>query len=200
MTPQQPSHIDSIARLELYNARAAKLEGSTFLQNILDSNVTLRLLAKPFRVVREGGPEQDAMEAFVLSLRLFIQDRDGLSFRRIKQFYDTIAVSQQLRDEIGAIYTRLNRYLDGSSPLIINDAVISRRELLTVWMNGELAHVNAEYLERLKAWTVKDDIRPFFQYEFETIIARVAWAVEAVRKVNERALEEFAGTLSTADT
>jgi hypothetical protein len=188
MTTSQALHIDSIARLELYNERAVKLEASSFLQSVLDSRITLRLLEKPFRVVREGGPEQDSMEAFVLSLRLFVQDRDGLSFRRIKNFYDKIAVSRQLKDEVGEICIRLNRYLDGSSPLVVNDYSISRRELLTVWMNGELAHVNTKHRARLEEWTVKEDIRPFFQYEFETVITRVAGAVEAVRKVNDRAL------------
>jgi hypothetical protein len=191
--------MDPVARLELYNERAVKLEASTFLQSVLDSRITLRLLEKPFRVAREGGPDQDSMEAFVLSLRLFVQDRDGLSFRIIKSFYDTIPVSQKLKDAVEEICVGLSRYLDGSSPLVVNDYNISRRELLTVWMNGELAHVNTKHRARLEEWTVKEDIRPFFQYEFETVITRVAWAVEALRKVNERALVELKATLSGAD-
>jgi hypothetical protein len=199
MIPPQALHADFIARLELYNERAVKLEASSFLRSVLDPEVTLRLLGTPFRVVREGGPDQDSMEAFVLTLRLFVQDRDGLSFRRIKSFYDTIAVSQQLIDEVGEICLRLNHYLDGSSPLVVNDCSISRRELLTVWMNGELAHVDAKQRARLEEWTVKEDIRPFFQYEFEMVITRIARAVEALRRVNERALLELRATLSGVD-
>ncbi len=185
--------VGAISHLKLYNERAIKLKESSFLKSVQESNVTLRLLGNPFRVVREGGAGQEVMEAFVLSLRLFMQDRDGLSFRKIEDLYNSVPVGPQLKNEITEIRTSLSVYLDGSSPLVINDKAISRRELLTVWLNGEIAHVNREHRARLKSWSVDEDIRAFFQFEFETVITTVAWAVDAVREVNERALLELGG-------
>ena len=135
------------------------------------------------------------MKAFVLTFRLFIQDRDGLSFRAIASLYSSLPVSTELRKEIGEIRQGLNDFLDSCSPMVVNGLTISRRELLDAWMYGEVAHLNPDKREILQSWRVADDVRPLWQHEFETVILRVTQFVFWVRQANVRAIEELTAIL-----
>jgi hypothetical protein len=131
------------------------------------------------------------MKAFVLTFRLFLQDRDGLSFRAIDELFSSLPVSAQLRSEVAAIRADVNAYLDGHSPFVIDTDTVSRRELLHAWMYGEVAHVNPEKREILRQWRVADDVRPLWQHEFESVVLQLTQSVFWLRQVIIRAIAEL---------
>lgn len=184
-------HSDVIARLQLYNERAVKLGESTFLKQVLAGHPVFHLHGGPFHAIRKGEPDPEAMEAFLLTFRLFLQDRDGLSFRKIGQLYEELPISGSLKGEVEVIRTDLNHYLDGPSPFVIFGKTTKRRELLMTWLYGELAHLNPEHRTRLREWRVDDGTRPLFQHEFEGIVTHVTQAVFWIRQVNVRAIAEL---------
>jgi hypothetical protein len=178
-------------QLQFYNAKASELNNSTFRRQAQERDTSFQLLPVPFRAVRENGPDEEAMKAFVLTFRLFLRDRDGLSFREIEQLYESIPVGEGLRKEIREIRAGVNEYLDADSPFVIFGEEISRRDLLDTWMWGEVAHFNAPKRERLAEWRVADDVRPLFQHEFETVMLRVLQSIFWVRQANLAALAEL---------
>src|SRR2546423_484752 len=122
---------DDLALLRLYNERASELNDSSFLRDLrAGSGPIFHLHSGPFRAVREGGPSQEAMKAFLLTFRLFIQDRDGLSFRAIVSLFAKLPIGEHLKQEIAEIRDEVNGHLDGCSPFVIDGETISRRELL----------------------------------------------------------------------
>jgi hypothetical protein len=183
---------EGIALLELYSERAAELNESSFLRAIRDgSSTTFQLLGGLFRAIRQGGPSSEAMKAFLLTFRLFVQDRDGLSFRKMRELYEKLPVSQDLIDEIHLTHQDVERYLDGPSPFVIAGEPIQRRKLLHVWMYGKLAHVNADKRDVLERWNVDRDVEPLFQYEFESLLIPLTQAIFWIRQVNIRAIEQL---------
>jgi hypothetical protein len=131
------------------------------------------------------------MKAFVLTFRLFYRDRDGLSFREIGDLYKTLPVRQELKDEVSQIRSEVRRYLDGSTLLDVFGERISRRDLLDTWLFGEIAHLNRDKRERLRAWSVDDDVRALFQHEFEGVLLGLLQAVSWVYAWNLAALDEM---------
>jgi hypothetical protein len=183
---------EAIALLQLYSERANELNESSFLRAIREGpSTTFRLLGGPFRAIRQGGPSDDAMKAFLLTFRLFVQDKDGLSFMEIRELYGKLPVSQELVDEIQLICDNTDRYLEGPSPFVIAGESIGRRKLLHVWMYGKLAHVNADKRQVLEQWRVDKDVEPLFQYEFESILIPLTQAISWIRQVNLRAVEQL---------
>jgi len=183
---------EGIELLELYSELAAELNESSFLREIREGrSTTFQLLGGPFRAVREGGPSAEAMKAFLLTFRLFDQDRDGLSFKKMRELYGKLPVSQDLVNETELICQYVDRYLEGPSPFVIAGESIERRKLLRVWMYGKLAHVNADKREILEQWKVDRDVEPLFQYEFESILIPITQAIFWMRQVNMRAIKQL---------
>jgi hypothetical protein len=190
--------VAACAQLRLYNAKAQKLNESTFVAQARVGRPIIRFLAGPFRVVREGGPDEEAMEAFVLTFRLFVQStkRDGLSFQEIDALYDSLPVSARLRREVADIRADINRFLDSASPMIVDGTVVTRRDLLMTWLYGEVAHQNPSRREQLAKWRVGDDDRPIWQHEFETVMLRVLQSIFWMRQANIAALAEMDDAVS----
>ena len=152
---------EAIELLSLYNARAAKLHGSSFLQYAREGRGnSFTMHAGPFRAVRDDTPNLEAVEAFLYTFRLFIQDRDGLSFREMERLYDSLPIASSFRDEVQRIRSEVNEYLDGLTPLRIYDTDVTRRELLHNWLYGHSAHLNPDKRRILKEWGVGEDVQP----------------------------------------
>jgi hypothetical protein len=195
------SKADHLALLRLYNERATELNESSFLRQIRDGpGTTFTLHGGPFRAVRVGGPEHEAMKAFLLTFRLFLQDRDELSFRKIDERYAEMPVSVGLRVEVAGIRKHVNTYLEQRSPFVIRGEKITRRQLLDVWLHGELAHVNPDKRAVLSRWGVAEDVRPLYQFEFEVIVTELTQAVFGIRQVNLRAIAELIASATRPQT
>jgi hypothetical protein len=195
------SNANNLAQLCLYNERAAELNESSFLRQSRDGlGTTFTLLGGPFRVVRVGGPEHEAMKAFLLTFRLFLQDRDELSFRKIDERYAEMPVEGGLKMEVAGVRRHVNTYLDQRSPFVIRGEQITRRQLLNVWLNGELAHVNPDKRAILDRWGVAEDLRPLYQFEFEVIVTQLTQAVFWIRQVNLCAIAELMAAATHSQT
>jgi len=178
--------------LRLFNQKTDELLKSSFVQSWDGKGAgILHLTGGPFRVVREGGPTSDSLKAFLLTFRLFVSDRDGISLRLIRKLYDVLPVTPDCRSQIANEIVRLDQYLDEASPLIVNGSQIVRRDLLLTWLYGVEAHLNRDQRERLKQWTVEDDVSPFFAYEFEVIVLRVLNSISAIASINGSAIGQL---------
>jgi hypothetical protein len=180
---------DFAERLLEFNRRAEKLSRSTFLREMRENRRTFLLGGSPFRAVREGAPDHEKMQGFLLGLRLFLQDMDGISIRKVAEGYEAWPSVASLAPRVQKLREQLNTYLDGNTPLEIFGERISRRALLEAWLYGELAHATPKHMATLRRWRVEDDMRPIYQHEFENVIATVGKAVFALRSINEEALE-----------
>lgn len=183
---------NDIATLQLYNDLAAELNHSSFLNHVKSSSGTsFRFETSPFRILPQGQPSDEALKAFLLTFRLFIQERDDLSFRAIAKLLTESPIQTLLKREIVEIQEEVDDYLTRPSPFEIYGERISRGALLSTLMYGRLAHVNREKRATLERWTVRDDAYPMFRHEFEVIVIRLAQEVFWVRQVNLQAIVEL---------
>jgi len=137
-----------------------------------------------------GAPSADALKAFVLTFRLFFTDRDRLSFGQVEKIYRSLPVSDVLKAEISVIREEVGRYLNGTTPLVLFGNQPSRKAFFDIWLYGAVAHLNANKRQQIRAWRVDDDVRPFFEFEFETIMCALLQAIFWVRMRDLAALDE----------
>ena len=83
-----------IKSLLLFNEKADKLERLSFIETIFkyDSGASITINKRDdglYDLIQERrGPLEEAIDAFVLTMRFFIQDNEPISFRNLTKLYD----------------------------------------------------------------------------------------------------------------
>lgn len=152
---------DQISTLELFNEKVYELLDLSFVKDSLYPNLGFTLNGKrredgKFEIETEGrGPSDEAIKAFVLTFRFFIQDNEKISLRNIHSLYqkgniDPVQVSY-LNHAIDAI----NRMLDSTNfiNISINGETPTNRKIMDIFVYGGLAHANPKKYSIYKEWT-----------------------------------------------
>jgi len=140
--------------------------------------------------VTQKGPDRDAIEAFILTFRFFIQNNEGCSFGNIGETYNALDIPQELKDKYNEARNHLNDYLDTEMPsIVINGEKITRRRLLDVFVYGGLAHANPEKKELFDAWMRIPFLSEYLQMSFVSILIDVVRVINYVYGVNEDVLK-----------
>jgi len=94
------AHSEIRIALNLFNEKADKLRNSNFVKaSVENSGVSLSWQeGESFQITRTG-PTEENVDAFVLTLRFFVQDNERSSFRNISKLYTDKAISEEHRSE-----------------------------------------------------------------------------------------------------
>lgn len=100
-------------------------------------------------------PDEEEIEAFILTFRFFVQERESISFRTLNKNH---ASDPELSDNWKEAFTSarkfFNEYLDAFPRLrvMINGSVPTRRDILFTFLYGELAHAEPKYRQQYEVW------------------------------------------------
>jgi hypothetical protein len=189
-----------IAALRLFNEKVQKLENSRFIKSLVagESKWTLSWSkGNPPTILREG-PDQEAIDAFTLSYRFFIQDREPCSLRNLATMYPRLPIDAALIEEIAKIRGEINQLLAGPPlvPITAKNNTVEKQytngEIIDTFMNGDLAHTNNERLRaRYESWRSMPPVFTMFERNFVEAFGNVAKRLVYIREVNKRALVQL---------
>lgn len=183
------NHEAEINALALFVEKADKLKNSNFVTRLVEnSGVNLSAaVGKPTTVTRRG-PDDENIEAFILTFRFFIQDNESISLRKIKNaFYSNLATEEE-KNNYKEARNSLDQYLDGNTMFNIN-GMITRRELMDVFIYGGLSHANQKKKVKYDSWMGSSILAPFMQNEFSVIIYEVLNVIVFIRNQCESILK-----------
>jgi hypothetical protein len=191
---------DERRRLRLFNEKANDLEGYGFVKTLYDQETGVMMSgdARGMEVVMIG-PDDEALDAFLLTARLFYQDRDRISIETLAEIYGREGITQDLSDEFERVRKALNERLD-SHPAIrfeIHGVSITRRRIFEVFLYGWRGHVNPDKQRVYEEWR-EGPFFPFMSNEFVVTVGEYFNCVRAVRDINRRLLEATAGSKRVA--
>jgi hypothetical protein len=95
-------------------------------------------------VIETDGPREESVEAFVLTLRFFIQDNEPISIRNISKLIDTLPVSEAIKERVREGRQQFNADLDKPCGFQIDNQHLTNREVYEVFVYGNLAHSNVD--------------------------------------------------------
>jgi len=178
-----------IKAMSLFIEKADKLRNSTFVKRITnDSGVNLSTTVGKPTIITRKGPDDENIDAFVLTFRFFIQDNEPISLRKIKNaFYSDLAKEDE-KCNYDRARKELNQYLDGYTMFNIN-GMVTRRELMNVFIYGGLSHANTKKKEMYDGWMGNVMLAPFMQNEFSVIINEVLNFIVFIRNLCESLLK-----------
>ena len=138
--------------LELFNRKVEKLAALSFAQ-IMRAGYSFKTVTDKLgsRVLESQLPPVEATDAFVLTLRFFLQDNEPTSFRNLAAIYGTLADTDPSRVAFEAHRRNLNSVLDSPVPFP-DGSVPTLRDYLYVTVYGEAAHSSPVQRQRYLQW------------------------------------------------
>ncbi|MCA1510454.1 hypothetical protein [Bradyrhizobium sp. NBAIM01] len=98
--------------------------------------------------------DQDEIDAFVLTFRLFTQDNDRISLRSLSRIYASEWLKGGNAQEcFEGARKQLNDHLDSTATVIFGDTAVSIRFIADVVIYGGLAHTNEEKSKIFQNWS-----------------------------------------------
>lgn len=195
--------------LEVFIEKADKLANSRFVQFVVNSgSLTIHasnMGPQPGLQINYTPPDDEAIEAFVLTYRFFSQDNESSSLRNLDRTIDDPDVSTFWKDEVRQVRDILNNHLDQPSylNLNINGKVLTPREIMDVFIYGHLAHANQQKRETYRSWKQNPLAFPFVSKIFHDTLLQVLRAIMYIAQLSRQELEaanavEKFGNLSAA--
>jgi len=138
-----------------------------------------------------SGPIGESLEAYVLTLRLFIQDNDSISLRKMSKLYSHLPVDSSFSERFEEQRTQLNGFLDSKTPLSIEEGrQLSYREIFEIFVYGSLAHTKPEKHQiysnlRNGSWF------GLFQFCFAECLRAYVLAIGFMKTINDELLGEL---------
>jgi hypothetical protein len=185
---------EDVERLKLFSEKAERLVNSRFMQYILGKGrISFSIGAKRGEEVKTEKivPDQEAIDAFVLTFRYFIQNNERCSFGNLAKTYEKTSVPGELRTEYLEARKLLNDYLDAQASIKIGEEALTRRRILDVFVYGGLAHAQKKKKEVFDAWTRDPFTTGFLEVHFASILVDVLRVIRHVAGLNEKLVREL---------
>jgi hypothetical protein len=177
---KKPTTKEAIGKLRLFNEKAQLLRESRFVQMVFTegSGVTVSYRqGQPLRVVRRGA-DREALAAFALTFRFFLQKNDGISLKQIERLYHSLDVPEDDRCLVTENWKNLNGFLDSAPELAPNGQAITFRNVLETFIYGNLSHVNPGKEEVYKAWRAGPFalvLEGYFEHVLAEVLKFILW-------------------------
>jgi hypothetical protein len=156
-------------------------------------------------------PDDDATDAFVLTFRFFIQQRETASFAWLaKHVMDDPGLADEWKGAFTDVRTQLNAFLDSPSPYnekvvkpptpgsdelptVVGEYNYTHRQVMDVFIYGGMAHAEPEKWEALERWKANELGFPWVQSLFDSILMVGLHAISYVGFISERELAAHDG-------
>lgn len=175
-----------LPELELFIEKADKLENSGFVKKIKEEftlDIRIDLSREVPLKIRSIRPNQENIDAFILTFRFFIQDNEATSIRNVQKFFDSEFVTSEEKSKFNAARKNLNSFLSESTNLIFKDENISNQMLMDIFIYGGLSHAKKSKKEKFDLWMSRDDAQEFFWHKFSIIIFTVLQSVKYIQNM-----------------
>jgi len=183
---------DHIEALELFNEKADRLLNSAFVHALasVDTEATIRgrRLENGSFEISSGlrGPSSEAVDAFVLTFRFFIQDNETTSLRNVATIYDEIGDDDGFLSRFNSARDAINQFLDSPNltNITFNNSTPTNRDVMMIFIYGGLAHANREKRQLFKAWMDFPLSNVLFNLCFRSVLAQVLRAISFIKNLN----------------
>ena len=183
-----------IKALELFNEKAEKLRKCKFTETLFKEKSGFRLSIKKDKPIEteRWGPDEESIDAFVLTFRFFIQDNEKSSFRNIARIYDKLPISKKKKDLFKDARNNFNKFLD-STPVIrivVNGTSFTHRDILEIFIYGGLSHANESKKATYDLW-MNTPLKDMATNNFVYILGIMMNFISYIQNLNKEVLKEL---------
>lgn len=127
--------------LELFDEKYDRLQSSSLINFMTNQGWKLSFDFKTNAPSSNAAlPDLEYIESYVLNLRFFIQDKEPISLRNLKTFYETYSQDKEINDKYSELHSILNSELDRAWFFRFNNQKLSFRDILDGFIYTKIAH------------------------------------------------------------
>jgi hypothetical protein len=161
--------MDELSPFISFTEKADKLINSTFSKEMIGKTGVYLTWEENIQKVVHISPNEEFIDAFVLTFRFFIQNNDSISIKNMSANFNSGIVNKDIKKKFIDVKTKFNDYLDTDTMFDIG-GVISRRNILDIFVYGELSHMNPSKKEIYDTWMKNEFMAPLLQFEFKLVL------------------------------
>jgi len=184
--------MDFRERLRLFNGKVDLLSHRSFFAHMVSNPTNVRVKwdreigwASSF-----SGPEDESIEASVLTIRQFMQNNDPISIRNVMEAYVAAAAPQEVTDEFQRVRGWINDYLDRESNISVSEgSQLMNRDILEMFIYGGLGHSSEPHYSRYQG-LMKSPFADLVKIIFVDVLAKFMAGLNMLATVNKRILGE----------
>jgi Arc/MetJ-type ribon-helix-helix transcriptional regulator len=190
-----PKRLSDLEKLQLFNRKAERLEKYQLWKHLENNQPTFKVSGG---TISNDFPDDELIEAPLMTLRLFMQNNDYISIKNISKVYDSNPViPNELKDHFVASRRNFNNLLDKNSLFSIQSLIwinehehhathYTNREILESLLYGEISHfTRMEDYQILYGYPVNNGINLM---QFMAIIQEFKKFILVVKEINHQAI------------
>lgn len=185
-----------IELMRLFIDKVEKLTSLSLVTSLIENGSSVHMSVTKESGVLEiatVGPTGEQVDAFVLTIRMFMQDNDRISIRHTSNVVDGLPVSDHLRKYFRKHRDNLNQYLDASAIFALSTDHPTRREVFDTVLYGNLSHLEATKVARYQAWVTDGILKHLVDFEFIGVIKMFLRTLYAMAEICRRTIWELEG-------
>lgn len=183
----------TVQALGLFVEKAHKLRSLRFTQHMLERGGKLKLsqeAGEPMMIEWEA-PDPESVDAFVLTMRFFIQNNERSSLGSLERIAADPGLSMDWQAQYARVRAEFNNYLNmeaGPMQIMWGGHTYTHGEIMDTFVFGALAHANREKQELFEQWKQDKGIFVLFQYYFTHTLMTLLNAVAYLTSLAEKEL------------
>jgi hypothetical protein len=184
-----------IKLIELFNEKAEKLVRLSFIETMFkyNSGVTIKINKRDdgfYDLEQERrGPREEAIDAFILTIRFFIQDNESISLRRLAKIYEMAPIEKKLKAKFILLKNQINEYLNSNSFIVINinnkEEMLTHRKILDTIIYGGLSHANKKKKIEYDIWMKTPPLKAIIENDFVYSLAILYEDIKSICDLNK---------------
>jgi hypothetical protein len=174
--------------IDLFNEKYKKLESSRFVKYLKNYGFNPKVNVPEERHLEDSIiPDNDSIDAFVLTIRFFIQNNEPCSIYNLSIIYNNRdRVSNEYRDQFNNLRKILNDTLDSQLWFSINTTRLTYRQVLEGMIFSELSHSNKNLHEDFSQNFKKTFLSTaILKHEFIRILMFLYASISEIYELNE---------------
>ena len=185
-------HIEALC---LFNEKADEIKNSSYTKYFLENKPKVSISKKQGKAIKIKTiePNDESLKSFVLTLRLFLQNNDQISFQNISKIYEKLPNNfQKEKKSFSQARKKINDILNTNTNIKYNNKIPTYYEVLDTFVYGDLAHIKIDKRNTYKDWKSREETGLFdiFKISFHSIAINLIQCILYMQKLNAEVIKK----------
>lgn len=168
-------------QLRAFVERAERVLRSSYVKHVMEQpeppTITMKTVPDQGFMITNNLPDEEARDALLLTARMFVQNKDSVSFGSMAKLDGDPGLSQEWKDRMNAIRSALNTRLDKPSWFHIDGVHCTERDIFNTLLYGHFAHSDEKYVAKYRTWRANPLGYPYIDWQFHMTLLALLRAV-----------------------
>lgn len=163
--------------------RSDRVERSAYVKRVLDqggTKLTINWTSGQGGSITTTVPNEEEVDALVLTARMFVQNNDPISFGNLARLDTDPGISAGWKEQMCEAREKLNDHLDADSLASADGARLTNRDIFYTFLYGGLAHTDPKRGPLFRQWKSNPVVFATMEFAFHATLFRLAHTVRCL--------------------